>query len=188
MRLSKGYKWFVVIILFIVAVIICFIIWRNDMKNRVMEIADDKGYEIQLENNNFIITHDGIVYYYKCILEKLYLVKIYTELAPVTELKVKDDIGKITITVVGKDEFDVALEDSVIEVNNQGREMAVKENIRFVCSSEFTLESINQNDIVSQMGKAEKYYNKITNNYISCERLREIYERGEAIAKELDIE
>lgn len=188
MKLSKLYKLFTGIVLFIVVVVSSLVIWRNGMKNRVMEIADDKGYEIQFENNNFVITHDDIAYYYKGTLNKLSLVKIYTELAPVTDIKVKDDIGKITITLVGKDEFNVALEDSVIEVNNQGKEITVKENIGFVCSSEFTLESINQDDIVSKMGKAEKYYNKITKNYISGNRLREIYESGETMANELNAE
>lgn len=158
------------------------------MKNRVIEIAESKGYEIQFENNNFMITQDGIVYYYKFILDKLSLVRIYTELAPVTDRKVKDDIGKITITIVGKDLFEVALEDAIIEVNNEGKEMTFEEHIRFVCSSEFTEESINQKDIITRMGKADKYYYKITHSYISSNRLREIYEIGKTIAEELNAE
>lgn len=157
------------------------------MHDRIIGIADEKGYEIQFENiSSFRLTQNNITYYYKCIFGKVSLKKIYIELAPVTDLKVKDNIGKITITVMEKDKFNVALEDSIIDVNNQGKEMIVKEHIYFVCSSEFTLESIDRNDIVSQMGKAEKNYNKITNNYISGNRLREIYEEAKIIEEELN--
>ncbi|MCM1158591.1 MAG: hypothetical protein NC300_10055 [Bacteroidales bacterium] len=159
------------------------------MKNKVIEIANEKGYDIQFENNHiFYIIQDNIVYSYKCTLKKVSLVKIYTEMEPITDIKIKGNKGKITITIIGKDEFDVALQDSVIEINNQGKEMIIDENIHFVCSAGFTLESINQNDMVTQMGKAEKNYNRITHNYISGNKLLELYEEGEVIADELEAE
>lgn len=193
MKSLKTSKLIIFIIIFIAIVItlgllIMFSIWAiggKQRKNRIMEIGEQKGYKIEFENNReFCITESNVKYYYKSSLGKMWLTKIYTEVPCKTERQVVDDKGQITITIIGKDSMEVALDDYVIEENARGIETNFHEHIYFVCSSEFTLESIDTNNSVSILGKASKYYNKITTNFITSEELRELYENGVTMAKE----
>lgn len=193
MKVSKTRKLIVFSVIFAIvvlalAVLVIFNIFPlggKKMKNEIIEIAEQKGYDIQFENaQEFCIIKDGVKYYYKNNLGKVRLIKIYTEVPSKAEYEVVDDKGEITITVVGTDKVKVELKDGVIEVNNQGKELVFDEHISFVCSSKFTAESLDSDDIATIRGNADKYYNKITTNFITSEELRELYESGVVMAEE----
>ncbi len=157
------------------------------MKNNIIEVAEQKGYDVEFEENQeFYVIEDDVKYYYKNSLGKVRLMKIYTEVSSKAEYEVVDNKGKITIMVVGDDKFEVALDDAVIEVNYQGKELVFHEHCSFVCSSEFTEESIDLNDIATIRGKAGKYYNKITTNFISGDEICELYKRGMVMEKDFE--
>ena len=159
--------------------------WNSKEKSNIMDIAEQKEYNITFENYfDFCITENDVKYYYRNILGRVKLLKIYTEVSCKGDYEVVDDIGKITISAVGKDTFEVSLSDQVLMINARGIETTFNESIRFVCSSEFTEESIDPNDIISIRGKANKYYNSITKDFISKEELCELYERSMEIEKE----
>ena len=191
MRIFKYITGFIICMLGIGCILCCVMVfgikhWKNGAQKKIIATADDLGYQMQYEDDLYTLSEDGIEYSYKWILGKLYLYEIYTEQEPITDFEVDDNIGKLTITRLRRNKVDVTLRYVTTTINNQGTELTFESIIGFVCSPEFTVESIDPHDGVSILGKAEKYHHTITHNFIPEERLREIYERGEEIATEIN--
>ena len=70
------------------------------------------------------------------------------------------------------------MEDDYIDEIYGGEESTFHESIRFVCDSDFSKESIDEKYHAAAIGKGEKEYYRITNNFITVERLKELYENG----------
>lgn len=149
------------------------------MKKKVEKNAVILGYEIEFtEDNKFLIQEGKTEYYLKIEKQNLQLVKIVTERSPKTDIEVVDNKGMITITPLSLDKVEVSLEDTIEKSYDNGNVEHFNEKFRFVCGEEFSKESIDTEDSVSLLGKAERYYNKITRQWISEEELKNLYQRG----------
>ena len=98
-----GIALFVFLFLFL---ILFFFFWNNEQKNKMQDIAKQKEYDITFENYfDFYITENDVKYYYRNILGRTKLLKIYTEPSCKTDYNVVDGIGKITQNFISREEL-----------------------------------------------------------------------------------
>ena len=72
----------------------------------MQDIAKQKEYDITFENYfDFYITENDVKYYYRNILGRTKLLKIYTEPSCKTDYNVVDGIGNITQNFISREEL-----------------------------------------------------------------------------------
>ena len=148
-------------------------------KSKIMDVAEKNNYDIEFEDEDeFMILQDDVKYYFKCGMTKVKFDKYETVVEAVEDCNIVDNKGYITVISHDKDTVEVIQEDDYIDEIYGGEESTFHERIRFVCDSDFSKESIDEKYHAAAIGKGEKEYNRITNNFITVERLKELYENG----------
>ena len=157
----------------------CTIKGGEKMKQDITDIAEQNEYSIEFINDKeFVITQDEVKYYYKCGIMGVAFERYETEVEAKVDYEIVDNKGYITVEQVNRDQVEVIEEDYCIYDGYIGDDKTLHESIRFRCTPEFTLESLDDKSFAASIGKGEKEYNKITKCFMSAEQLKEVYENA----------
>ena len=157
----------------------CTIKGGEKMKQDITDIAEQNEYSIEFINDKeFVITQDEVKYYYKCGIMGVAFEKYETEVEAKVDYEIVDNKGYITVEQVNRDQVEVIQDDDSVYEGYNGEKEIFPESIRFRCTPEFTLESLDDKSFAAALGKGEKEYNKITKCFMSAEKLKEVYENA----------
>ena len=152
---------------------------EEKMKQDITDIAEQNEYSIEFINDKeFVITQDEVKYYYKCGIMGVAFEKYETEVEAKVDYEIVDNKGYITVEQVNRDQVEVIQDDDSVYEGYNGEKEIFPESIRFRCTPEFTLESLDDKSFAAALGKGEKEYNKITKCFMSAEKLKEVYENA----------
>lgn len=157
------------------------------MDSDMLDKIENLGYEIESDNGEeYIISKDNTQYVITEKRKHVELKSIIKELSPQEGREVVDNVGRIILKPIDSENVEVTLEDTVLETFDNGKSMNVEESIGFVCGTDFEEDSIDPDDAVSVLGKAEKYYYEITTYWMSKQDLQELYMKGMEIVDEIN--
>lgn len=148
--------------------------------------AQELGYIMELnEDSRFSIQKDDANFKFEIGFDKTSLIQIKKTISPSSNIQVINDIGTVTLKILKEDQVEVTLEDTVEANLAGGKTMELPETRTMICGTDFSVESIDQESTEAFMGKAEKNYSIITENWLSADQLKELYDEGKEIEKAL---
>ena len=179
MRKRRFFYTLIMLFICIVQISGCAFKSAEKMKQDITDIAEQNEYSIEFINDKeFVITQDEVKYYYKCGIMGVAFEKYETEVEAKVDYEIVDNKGYITVEQVNRDQVEVIQDDDSVYEGYNGEKEIFPESIRFRCTPEFTLESLDDKSFAAALGKGEKEYNKITKCFMSAEKLKEVYENA----------
>lgn len=153
---------------------------------KLVEKANALGYQVEQEDSVIIIKQEGASYRFTISNGKVQFVEVQKEINPIGDVVVMDHKGLLTINVLSKEQVRVTIEDTVETKLANGKVMPFNETRSIVCGVDFLQESIDPKSAEAMLGKADKYYATITNDWLSVADLKALYEQGITIEEALE--
>ncbi len=177
----------IIIILTMLLLCGCTLFGSKKTEEEINEICEQNGYDVEFTSEDeFCIAQDGVEYYFESSSSGVEFVRYETYVDSKADYWVKDDKGLITVEVFENDKVSLRADYCTEDKFSSGEVYIFENSIGFDCTSEFTVDSIDEHCGSAILGKAEKYYNTITQDFISGDELRTLYDNGMDICEEFN--